>query len=85
MIEVSLSHDGQVWTADNEHFRVSAHSLPLLDEEVRSAVAKNRHCWTVRQRRKVFMAFDDALIPGWIRQYMPHYFNRIIAVDGNQH
>lgn len=50
-----------------------------LDENLNSAV-KEKGLVEAGQTLEVFMAFDNALIPQWIRQYAQHYFNRVLIV-----
>ncbi len=80
-MEMIISHNGRNWVAENETLKVSAPTLELLD--VRLA-EKMRACNLVGQGqvKKVFMAFNNATIPQWIRQYAQHYFNRIVEVKG---
>jgi hypothetical protein len=79
MIELILSHDGVVWRARNDAVYAAAATLEELDAEIgrcfrRAGIARDNE--TIR----VFMAFDNAGIPQWIRQYAQHYFNRIVDI-----
>lgn len=79
MIELILYHDGRNWIAENEEFSASGKTLEALDAMVMECVkAHLRYNGTGEQH--VMMRFDNSTIPGWIRQYMPHYFNRRISV-----
>ena len=80
MIELVLHHDGRQWIAQNASIFASAACLDLLDDQVRALVRAHTD-FQGTGVRKVMMRFDNATIPGWIRQYMPHYFNRMISVE----
>jgi len=77
MLELLLRHDGTRWIASNDVLSVAALSLKDLDAAVESTL---RASGSFSGRQKVLMTFDNGTIPQWIRQYMPHYFNRIIEV-----
>lgn len=79
MIELVLHHDGVQWIAENADFHAAADTIDRLDERIRALVQKHAD-YKGTGNRKVMMRFDNATIPGWIRQYMPHYFNRLITV-----
>jgi len=80
MIELILYHDGSCWVAGNGDISVAADTLDRLDDRVRDLVRDHGN-YKGTGNRKVMMRFDNSTIPGWIRQYMPHYFNRMITVE----
>ncbi len=79
MIELTITHDGIDWVAENRDLRVTAPTLEELDRRIEACLIRTGKLGPGEQR-KVFMAFDNDTIPQWIRQYAPHYFNRIIKV-----
>lgn len=60
---------------------VFAPSLEELDQGV-ERLLKEKGMLKEGERAEVFMAFDNATIPQWIRQYAQHYFNRVVEVKG---
>ena len=80
-IDMVLSHDGTNWTASNDSVSLQAESLEALDRLVEQSL---RDQLDVHDRLDVFMAFDNEVIPQWIRPYMNHYFNRIIELPLRQ-
>ncbi len=81
MIEVIISHNGQNWLVFHQQFTAEALTLEKLDAEVEN---KLRQLGMLKkgEKQKVFMAFENSVIPQWIRQYAQHYFNRIIELNG---
>lgn len=77
MLEFILTHDGKNWIARRETITIEAPSLEKLDIELQKTLRK-KCCLKEHREKKVLMTFDNATIPHWIRQYMPHYFNRIV-------
>jgi len=79
-LEVRLIHDGSKWVACHPSFEARGKTLLELDQDVVKCLLdhqlfpKNIHV-------TVFMAFDYACIPTWIRQYAYHYFNRHVRLD----
>ncbi len=76
-IEMVLSHDGRDWIVYNDDVRLAAATLDELDVKVKEAL---RHDLSQAGELDVFMAFDNEVIPHWIRPYMNHYFNRILEL-----
>jgi len=85
-LELILVHDGERWIARegaHEAALVSAgRTLPELDRNLAAELRRRGHfagaCVTV------FMGFDFATIPTWLRQYASHYFNRYVTLDLSQ-
>ena len=77
MIECVLRHIAGRWVAENNAWHVDGVTLEELDRNVRAEVLARRP----PGRYEVFMFFDNATIPQWIRQFSQHYFNRIILVE----
>ena len=80
-IDLTIHHDGQQWIARNAQLTVSGRTIEELDTAVEQGLRQKGALPDGRTAR-VFMAFDNATIPQWIRQYAQHYFNRIIEVRG---
>jgi len=80
-MEFVISHDGRDWLARQGSVTLSAPTLEALDLEV-AAFLRARRLIAKGEKAEVFMAFDNATIPQWIRQYAQHYFNRIVVIEG---
>jgi len=80
-MEMIISHNGRDWVAENEALSVSAPTLELLDVRLAEKM-RARQLVAKGQVKKVVMAFNNATIPQWIRQYAQHYFNRMVEVRG---
>lgn len=81
MVECTISHDGRCWRLEHERFSYSAESLEAIDTGLGRQLRQSGLCGR-GQKVLVFMAFDNAVIPQWIRQYAQHYFNRLVEVEG---
>ena len=79
-IEVTIRYTGQNWLIENKDFSLSAPTLDDLDRRLKT-VLKKKELHKEGMKTRVFMYFDNATIPQWIRQYGQHYFNRIIELD----
>ncbi|MGD2079786.1 MAG: DUF5395 family protein [Nitrospirota bacterium] len=80
-MDCTIWHDGRNWVASLEGDSVFAPSLEELDQGV-ERLLKEKGMLKEGERAEVFMAFDNATIPQWIRQYAQHYFNRVVEVKG---
>ncbi len=76
-IELVLEHDGRDWRVHGADLTARAITLPALDRVLMQALAANGRTDPVT----VHMRFDGAALPGWIRQYMSHYFNRTVRLQ----
>ena len=72
-----LDHDGSNWLASNGQVHLSAPTLDALDRKVEAALKPEL---AREQSLRVFMTFNNEVIPMWIRPYMNHYFNRILEL-----
>ncbi len=77
-VELSLVHDGINWIAQNEQISVKAEELSALDKQLQSYIIAN-NLYPKGSTVMVYMNFNQATIPEWIRQYANHYFNRKIT------
>ena len=79
MIEIALQLDYQHnrWHAHNEHISINADELSGLDIQIKDYLTKNYQ----KGRFKIRFYFDFNNFPLWMRQYMPHYFNRETVVS----
>lgn len=73
-IDVSLTTRGARWVASWKAETWSAPSLDALDAAVRARFAGRDEV------RHVRMCFDRTALPEAVRQYAPHYFDRVIEV-----
>jgi len=79
-IDFTIRHNGKEWTVENERFNTSAPTIDELDINLKT-ILKNNGLIRKGEKTRVFMAFDNATIPEWIRQYAQHYFNRIVEFE----
>jgi len=81
-MELRLVHDGRQWIASNDSIVATGHSLAELDEDIKKAVVA---CGRFARGEKVTvrMWFDYDTLPNaaWNRQFMPHYFDRLISFE----
>jgi hypothetical protein len=80
VVELIISHDGKNWIARNDVLYAEALTLGRLDNALKRLV-KEKGYLKKGGKLDMFMAFDNATIPVWIRQYSQHYFNRIVRVE----
>ena len=80
MIELIITHDGTNWVARNEVLYAEAASLTKLDSELKELL-KEKGYLSQGEKLDMFMAFDNATLPVWMRQHAQHYFNRIVRVE----
>jgi hypothetical protein len=81
VMEFVIWHDGSNWVAENDVLTVASPSLEGLDAEMRQTLIR-REMLKEGERARVFMAFDNSTIPGWMRPYAQHYFNRVVELEG---
>jgi len=79
-IEVTIRHTGEHWLVENKDLSLSAPTLDDLDHRLK-LLLKEKDLHRKGTTTRVFMYFNNATIPQWIRQYAQHYFNRIIEFD----
>ncbi len=77
-MELSLEHNGKKWVAQNQQIHIEAEELTDLDIQVKEAVIQ-QNLYPKGSKVTVYMNFNQAVIPEWIRQYANHYFNRKIT------
>lgn len=80
MIELIINHDGINWIARNDVLYAEAASLAKLDMELKELL-KEKGYLKKGEKLDMFMAFDNATLPVWMRQHAQHYFNRIVRVE----
>lgn len=78
-IDMTIIHDGEKWIARNDQLQAVGRTLPELDADLARNIRQlgGHHGRTLT----VFMGFDFATFPEWMRQYAPHYFNRLVHVQ----
>lgn len=79
-LELSLVHDGRQWVVSNDHLVAKGEEFEALDADLKRVLLESS-TFVPGERVTVFMGFDFATIPTWLRQYHTHYFNRIVTVD----
>lgn len=74
MIEITLQLDfrNNRWYAHNQQISINADELSGLDAQINDYLTKNYQ----KGKYKIRYYFDFNNFPLWMRQYMPHYFNR---------
>jgi len=72
METLSLTYDGKKWIVNVEDKKIEAVNLDELDEKIREHFKGKAD--------KVLLKFDYSTIPHWMRQFHPHYFNRIVLI-----
>lgn len=77
VLELVLEHDGHDWQVHGKNLFAHAASLAELDRALIRALSANGD---LTGSITVNMRFNRASLPGWTRQYMPHYFNRTITL-----
>ncbi|OAG26947.1 DUF5395 domain-containing protein [Thermodesulfatator autotrophicus] len=79
-LQATIWHDGKNWVVEAEGFKVKASELDELDRKVASLIKSDPY-FANKGIRRVNMFFDMMTIPQWMRQYMQHYFSRIIELE----
>ena len=79
-VELRLTHDGHHWIAGDGEMKAEAASLEELDAEIRHQLRQSGR-FARGSLVTVFMGFDFATIPTWLRQYHTHYFNRYVSLE----
>ncbi|MGD8566719.1 MAG: DUF5395 family protein [Gammaproteobacteria bacterium] len=78
-VELTLIHDGNEWVVSNDLYKASGKTFEALDNNLINALRHSGE-FTQGTKVKIFMGFDFATIPTWLRQYHTHYFNRQVIV-----
>jgi len=76
-VSFTLSFDTDQWICSGTQIQLEAATLEDLDEKIKDFLQK-------KYKKGVFnvaMQFDFDSFPIWMRQYMPHYFNREITYN----
>lgn len=76
-IQGLLTHDGRNWIFRFDEHSLRAPTLEKLDAKIYALVKNDPKYQKVE---KVVMCFDNDTLPQWIRQYMPHYFDRVLEL-----
>jgi hypothetical protein len=76
---LTLTYDyrNNLWIAKCDDFAVKAGDLTELDKKIANELRKKGY----KGRVKLRMQFDYYTIPEWMRQFHPHYFDRIVEID----
>ncbi len=79
-IDATITHDGKNWIAFNNSFTAAGSSLEELDVAIKNTL-KEKGLLPSKKTVHVFMTCDNEIIPGWMRPFHNHYFNRILEID----
>ncbi|WP_022854501.1 DUF5395 family protein [Thermodesulfatator atlanticus] len=79
-LATTIWHDGKNWVLEGDGFKLLAPELDELDRKVAEFI-KTDPRFSSKNIRRVYMHFDMYTIPQWMRQYMQHYFSRIIEIE----
>jgi hypothetical protein len=71
-VEFHLNFTRTQWVASRDNVRIVAGDLDELDSKIKDFLRDTYHTGSF----VVKMYFDFDRFPTWMRQYMPHYFNR---------
>ena len=74
-LELTLTHDGDIWKAYNELFMAEGDSFKSLDEQLARSIKLSGN-FPEGSRIKVFMGFDS-----FPQGYSARYFNRCVDLD----
>ena len=74
-LELTLTHDGDIWKAYNEFFMVEGESFESLDKQLTTSI-KSSGNFPKGSRIKVFMGFDS-----YPQGYNARYFNRCVDLE----
>ncbi len=76
-IDLQLDFQDNRWHCYNEQIDIYSDELTGLDKKIKNYLTK-----TYQQGQfKIKYYFDFDNFPLWMRQYMPHYFNREIIYE----
>jgi len=76
-IDLTLSFDQFKWICYHKKARFEADSLEDLDLQIKKYLSDTTNSKRVEAR----FLFDFDKFPTWMRQYMPHYFNKNIIYN----
>lgn len=79
-VELSIVFRGDQWIAGNGSITATGPTLAELDQNIKRALAASGQ-FAKGSTVTIYMKFDFSSIPDWIRQYSPHYFNRLVTVE----
>jgi len=74
-VECHINFSESQWICTNDQVHIIADSLEEIDELLKKELQKIYN----NKEIVVNMYFDFDRFPTWMRQYMPHYFNRRIT------
>lgn len=76
-LEFVLRHEDDAWVARGAGLTARGADFAALDADLAAQLAACGGAGPVR----VFMGFDFDSLPGWLRQYASHYFNRRLTLE----
>ncbi len=72
-----LSFKDNQWVCYNSDFTCTANELKDIDNQIINDIKTNN----IKGMYQIEIHFDFDVFPVWMRQYMPHYFNRKFTVE----
>ena len=74
-ISFTLTFRNKQWSCYNNEIEIVADDLKSVDSQIQTFLNKKY----INRQIDVAMHFDFDSFPVWMRQYMPHYFNRNLS------
>ena len=71
-IDIQLGYQNNLWHCHNDQINIYSDDLSEMDAKIKDYLKKKYK----QGLFKVKFYFDFDNFPLWMRQYMPHYFNR---------
>jgi len=76
-IDLQLQYQNDEWLCHNDQFSIKAKELDDIDTGIKNYLKQNFD----KGHFSINFFFDFADFPLWMRQYMPHYFNRNLIIN----
>jgi len=76
-LDFKLGYKNFTWQCNNENVTLEAGELSDLDKQIKQYIVNNFE----KGIFNINFYFDFADFPLWMRQYMPHYFNRNLIIN----
>ncbi len=79
-LEFVLSFQNNTWFCKNDFIQCKADELHVLDQNLKNELINRGY----KGKYLIKFHFDFDVFPIWMRQYMPHYFNRKFIINLTQ-
>ncbi len=73
----NLSYNNNKWYCKNNDFQCTSTELEEIDDQIYNHIKSNNK----EGKYQIDLLFDFDSFPLWMRQYMPHYFNRTFTIE----